>query len=295
MVNDANNRFYTLVPHDFGMKKPTVINTLDLVKMKTDMLNSLLDIEIAYNFIKNMDEQLNPFDQHYDDLKCEIQVIIINSACVQSDFIWSLFVELVKVVDKNSDEFKTILKYIQNTHGSTHNTFDLLIEDVFKVCREGEHDRYAKKYKNLHNKKLLWHGSRVTNYAGILSQGLRIAPPEAPSTGYMFGKGVYFADCVSKSANYCYTSNANPIGLLLLCEVALGDVYECTTAEYIEKLPRGKHSVKGIGRSQPNPKQSILSEDGVEIPLGTLASDSKQTSLLYNEYVGNLSNTIAQF
>jgi hypothetical protein len=25
---------------------------------------------------------------------------------------------------------------------------------------------------------LLWHGSRSTNFAGILSQGLRIAPPE---------------------------------------------------------------------------------------------------------------------
>jgi hypothetical protein len=29
---------------------------------------------------------------------------------------------------------------------------------------------------------------------GILKQGLRIAPPEAPVSGYMFGKGVYFAD-----------------------------------------------------------------------------------------------------
>ena len=27
---------------------------------------------------------------------------------------------------------------------------------------------------------LLWHGSRMTNWVGILSQGLRIAPPEAP-------------------------------------------------------------------------------------------------------------------
>jgi hypothetical protein len=25
---------------------------------------------------------------------------------------------------------------------------------------------------------------------GIISQGLRIAPPEAPHNGYMFGKGV---------------------------------------------------------------------------------------------------------
>ena len=30
---------------------------------------------------------------------------------------------------------------------------------------------------------LLWHGSRSTNFAGILSQGLRIAPPEAPVNG----------------------------------------------------------------------------------------------------------------
>jgi len=48
----------------------------------------------------------------------------------------------------------------------------------------------------LGNRQLLWHGSRLTNWAGILSQGLRIAPPEAPSTGYMFGKGVYFAGAV---------------------------------------------------------------------------------------------------
>ena len=32
---------------------------------------------------------------------------------------------------------------------------------------------------------LLWHGSRLSNWVGILSQGLRIAPPEAPVTGYM--------------------------------------------------------------------------------------------------------------
>lgn len=53
--------------------------------------------------------------------------------------------------------------------------------------------------------------------SGIL--GLRIAPPEAPATGYMFGKGVYFADMFSKSANYCYASNALTTGVLLLCEV----------------------------------------------------------------------------
>lgn len=43
-------------------------------------------------------------------------------------------------------------------------------------------------------------------------------------TGYMFGKGVYFADMVSKSANYCHTSQSDPVGLLLLAEVALGNM-----------------------------------------------------------------------
>lgn len=95
---------------------------------------------------------------------------------------------------------------------------------------------------------LLWHGSRLTNWTGILSQGysfclfvlvythefckrskcnlfhnkppgLRIAPPEAPATGYMFGKGVYFADMFSKSANYSYPSCAMTTGVLVLCEV----------------------------------------------------------------------------
>lgn len=54
------------------------------------------------------------------------------------------------------------------------------------------------------------------------TQGLRIAPPQAPVTGYMFGKGVYFADMVSKSANYCFASLSAETGLLMLCEVALG-------------------------------------------------------------------------
>jgi hypothetical protein len=36
-----------------------------------------------------------------------------------------------------------------------------------------------------HDFKTQFVGSRLTNFIGILSQGLRIAPPEAPVTGYM--------------------------------------------------------------------------------------------------------------
>ncbi len=57
-----------------------------------------------------------------------------------------------------------------------------------KIPRPGEKERW-KPWEKMDNRQLLWHGSRMTNWIGILSQGLRIAPPEAPVTGYMFGKG----------------------------------------------------------------------------------------------------------
>lgn len=62
---------------------------------------------------------------------------------------------------------------------------------IFKVAREGEHQRY-RPFEELHNRQLLWHGSRATNYAGILSQGLRIAPPEAPVVSVLYAKKVFF-------------------------------------------------------------------------------------------------------
>lgn len=59
----------------------------------------------------------------------------------------------------------------------------------------------------------------------------------------MFGKGIYFADLVSKSANYCYAVNTE--GFILLCEVALGEMQEEINAKSIAKPNKGKHSVKG--------------------------------------------------
>lgn len=62
-------------------------------------------------------------------------------------------------------------------------------------------------------------------------------------TGYMFGKGIYFADMATKSANYCYAVGKE--GFLLLCDVALGEMQEEIEAKAIKKPVKGKHSVKG--------------------------------------------------
>lgn len=163
------------------------------------MLDNLMELEIAYNMMKSTGSE-NSIDSYYEKLRTEIEV-----------------------VDTSSDEFIIIKEYLKNTHAPTHSSYELQIVQAFKVNRHGEEKRF-KPFRKLHNRKLLWHGSRRTNYAGILSQGLRIAPPEAPVTGYMFGKGIYFADMASKSANYCCTNAVDSTGIMLLCEVALGDV-----------------------------------------------------------------------
>lgn len=261
---DASNRFYTLIPHNFGIAGPKILETSEEIKNKCDMLDALLEMEIAYNLLHDKtDEKQNPLDNHYKQLKTSMDVL-----------------------DKTSEEFKMIEKYVQNTHATTHTQYKLEIEEVFVVKRQGEDQRF-KPFKKLPNRKLLWHGSRTTNFAGILSQGLRIAPPEAPVTGYMFGKGIYFADMVSKSANYCCTHSQSPTGLLLLCEVALGNMYERYKADYIEKLPKGKHSTLGRGQTEPDPQNVYKLDDGVEVPygMGVPATHNKKSDLLYNEYI----------
>lgn len=163
--------------------------------------------------------------------------------------------------------------YTKDSQGATHGHLSgANVEAIFKVERyslpfwrsgtyvlmsvgisEGEEELYTKaSYDKLEdgNRMLLWHGSRTTNFGGILSQGLRIAPPEAPVSGYMcvsfvestsasltlcfvrFGKGVYFADASSKSLGYTHHHLSDNTGLLLLCEVATKPVMELDHAAY---------------------------------------------------------------
>ncbi|CAG9783197.1 unnamed protein product [Diatraea saccharalis] len=259
-IVDATNRFFTLIPHNFGVNNPPLLDE-NLIKTKCEMLDNLLEIEIAYSLLDTGDDSDSPVTAHYKKLKAEIAPL-----------------------DRKSSEYEIIEKYLRNTHAATHSNYTLDIQEVFQVVREGEDKRY-KPFKKLHNRRLLWHGSRTTNFAGIISQGLRIAPPEAPVTGYMFGKGIYFADMVSKSANYCYTNANNNVGLLLLCEVALGNMKECTRAENWSKPPKGMHSVWGVGRTQPDPSQFHTAPDGTLVPLGPPQTNPVNTSLLYNEFI----------
>lgn len=119
-----------------------------------------------------------------------------------------------------------------------------------------------------------------------MDQGLRIDPSQqASAIGCNFGKGLYFADVLKKSIAFCYPHETNNIGLVLLCEVALGNSYKCVDIENIEILPEGTHSVHGIGSSSPQSKEIL--DDGVIIPLGEPVQNdnNNQITMAYNEFV----------
>ena len=53
----------------------------------------------------------------------------------------------------------------------------------------------------------------------------------------------------------------------------------------MEKLPAGKHSTKGLGRTAPDPSEAYTTDEGVVIPMGKGEKSSvDKSSLLYNEY-----------
>ncbi|KAH1078104.1 hypothetical protein GLYMA_19G162800v4 [Glycine max] len=259
LLINASNRFFTMIPS----VHPHIIRDEDDFKSKVKMLEALQDIEIAsrlVGFDANNDDSI---DDNYKKLHCDISPL-----------------------PHDSEEFCLIEKFLHNTHAPTHTDWSLELEEVFSLEREGEFDKFAPYRDKLGNRMLLWHGSRLTNFVGILSQGLRIAPPEAPATGYMFGKGVYFADLVSKSAQYCFTDKKNPVGLMLLSEVALGNVYELKKAKYMDKPPEGKHSTKGLGKKMPQESEYVKWRGNVTVPCGKpVPSNVKSSELMYNEYI----------
>ena len=96
---------------------------------------------------------------------------------------------------------------------------------------------------------------------------------------------MYFADMVSKSANYCFTNQANNVGFLLLCEVALGEMNLLKNAQYMDKAPGNCLSTKGEGLTGPDPKEFVTLPNGCVVPAGKPIKTEASSSLLYNEFI----------
>lgn len=234
-VEYLSNQYYSFIPHAFGRNRPPVIANESMLRRELDLLESLSEMKEAQNILKNRRKSGdNPADAQYEALGMEEMTPLLRS----------------------SSEFKQLAEYLTATKGSTHSV-SYQIEEIFRIERKGEQARFEQsQYANVKSdRRLLWHGSRTTNFGGILSQGLRIAPPEAPVSGYMFGKGIYLADMSSKSVNYCCSGLSNGTALLLLCEAELGDpLQKLAHASYNageDAKKKGMFSTWGQGSTGP--------------------------------------------
>lgn len=207
-----SNLYYSTIPHSFGRNRPPIISNNQQLKKEIELMESLTDLKDADLIMKkeNQTDDVHQLDSRFQGLG----------------------MEEMTPLDPKGDEFAGVSDYLLKTTGQTHSV-KYSVLDVFRIKRQGEDDRFIKHENDKSDRRLLWHGSRATNYGGILGQGLRIAPPEAPVNGYMFDKGIYLADMSSKSANYCCPHDSGRQALLLLCEAELGNPMQVLTdAQY---------------------------------------------------------------
>ncbi|KAF4453009.1 poly ADP-ribose polymerase [Fusarium austroafricanum] len=273
-----SNTYYSLIPHAFGRNRPPVIRDNNALKKEIELLESLSDMKDAAEIMKidrKSRDTIHPLDRQY----------------------LGLGMEEMTPLDHKSSEFSYLKNYLNESRGSTHN-MSYTVKDIFRIERQGEFKRFddSEYSKISSDRRLLWHGSRATNYGGILSQGLRIAPPEAPVSGYMFGKGIYLADMSSKSAGYCCHWNSGGEALLLLCEAELGDpLQKLTDSDYhagTNAKNKGMHSTWGQGKTGPSEwmDAGVVHENlkGIKMPDPKVKPGDTNVSgagLYYNEYI----------
>ena len=198
-IRSFSNAFYHCIPHK---SDPIEIRTIEQIEEKRDLLDTLSNIEIAYDMLIQMEENLQPIEDPIDYL---IEKLNIN----------------IEVLDRNCPEFEKIEEYVNNDSG---HEFGLKVANIFKIQRK---ESLNERMNSSKEKLLLWHGSLTTSFASILSKGFQLNPIGVRTMGHTFGTGIYFADLVTKSLGYCYFTDGDPHvcpsdgqkALLLLCEV----------------------------------------------------------------------------
>jgi poly [ADP-ribose] polymerase 2/3/4 len=190
-TEQLSNLFFTIIPHAFGRNRPPIVQTEAMLKKEIELLESLSDMKDALQLMKaERKEEINELDRRFLGLglrESKFHTIVQDENIAQSCYSVTNTPSKVTPLSQTSSEFQLLKDYLMDTRGSTHNA-NYQVSQIFRIERDGEFSRFDEAHKNPSNRRLLWHGSRCTNFGGILSQGLRIAPPEAPATGY----GMYY-------------------------------------------------------------------------------------------------------
>jgi len=267
-LEDITSEFYTLIPHAFGRSRGPVLDTIEKVQDKYEILNTLTDIEAAQSMQKTVqpskhkEEEIQP---HPSDLNYE-----------------QLAADLVLLDPKKDGDFKFIKTYFDNTKADNAYNGSMKLQNVWRVDRHNEEKRFAT-HSNIDQRKLLWHGTNVAVVAAILKSGLRIMP----HSGGRVGRGIYLADQHQKSAYY--TRSAQGTIVMFLVEAALGESHEILHDDStLVAAPPGYDSVLAKGRTQPCSEKGMnIDGKNVAIPQGKPkpVTGAESSSFSHNEFL----------
>jgi len=278
-ILDLSSRYFELIPRSAGtVEVARPIESDDALAKEFEALLNLTEASVGIQTLlaaKHHAKSMNPMDY------CQLAM--------------GVALEQVKT---ESDEFKLLMDYMQKSgnvsaakpgdivdeygqkrsNGLRRHRGGDVVTAIYRIARAGEEERF----KDLGNRRLLWHGSRRSNFISILTQGLRVAPPEAPVSGYMYGKGIYFADMFSKSRGYTVAGQDEAV-YMLLCDVSLGNMFPSHNAHYMEQPQAGTNSTWGVGGHNPGWSTSIYEPGGAQLPNG--GKDGSGGCLGHNEFI----------
>lgn len=123
----------------------------------------------------------------------------------------------------NSNELDWATKRFKATAKDVH------VSKQWKPTKLWDIKRNEKVNDSIGNMQLYWHGTKASNLLSILYNGL-IIPPASSSycNGRLYGNGIYFSDCSTKSLNYAcgyWDNKYDQTCYMLLCEVFMGKTF----------------------------------------------------------------------
>lgn len=226
--------FYTVIPHRIGRTREAiaqaVIDNIGAFGQKQETLQLMKDMLQV-----NGDEGSVLYD-----------------AQVETQYT-SLGIEM-GALERGHETFQQIEDHVLKSQVKSKN---IKIHNIFAVKRPGEWETFTEK---LDNQRLLFHGSRIQNWVGILSRGI-LLPKIVVSMGVnrtdpgWLGHGIYFGDAACTSAFYT-TAGKKKTRLMAVTRVALGKMKDYTKITYgLNAPPEGFDSCHGVRSTSKTPSE----------------------------------------
>lgn len=235
-LEDLSGDFYTAIPHRIGRTREAiaaaVIDSLAEINAKQETLQLMKDM-LAVNGEKGNVLFDNKVDEQYRALGCTIEAI-----------------------PGGSPEHKEWEQHVLKSQVKSKN---IKVQNVYRLKRHGEWDAFDTK---VGNERMLFHGSRIKNWVGILSRGI-LMPKIVVSMGVnrtdagWLGSGIYFGDAACTSAFYTTPgASGRKTRFMSIARVALGKMKDFTKITYgLDGPPAGYDSCHGVRNQKGAPTQ----------------------------------------